>query len=205
MDGYKGLNKQEILRRWYEYVDMRELGDGYTEDGVIYLVPDKEMKKSYCKLLVELHREIAPYRDELMRDFEVNPDDEFLQKCVNGIFKDYPEMKAHLDTFHLEDSEASSHVGTLNPIQRVKKDNPTLWSNGAWLFGSEKKMSDYLESFKGSTTPFIAAEKYLDLQNVNGLGERNTIKILYDLLHEAGVIKCTPNNFYKQLNKARGL
>ena len=203
MDSYKDLNKQEILRRWYAYVDLLEREWTMTADGEIIKVPNNEIAKSYCELLIELHREVAPYRDELMRDFEANPNDEFLQKCVNGIFKEYSdeETRRLIDAFHLEGSETVKPAIT-DPIERLKKENSDLWKDGVWLFGGEGKMVNYLNSLKGGTTPLDAAEKYLNLSNVNNLRERNTKKTLYNLLYETGIIRCKYNNFSKQLKNA---
>ncbi|MBP5219136.1 MAG: hypothetical protein J6034_00345 [Bacteroidaceae bacterium] len=119
MDGYKDLNKQEILRRWYAYVDLLEREWTMTADGKIIKIPNNEIAKAYCELLIELHREVAPFRDELMRDLEANPDDEFLQKCVNGIFKEYSdeENRRLIDDFHLEDGEAPSSDGIAIPAE----------------------------------------------------------------------------------------
>lgn len=203
MDGYKDLNRQEILRRWYAYVDLLEREWTMTADGKIIKIPNNEIAKAYCKVLLELHKAIAPFADEIRRDYEANPDDEFLQKCVNGIFKEYSdeENRRLINAFHLEDSETVTPA-TKDPIEKLKEDNSDLWKDGVWLFGDERKMMDYLSSLKGGTTPLEAAETYLNLSNVNNLRERNTKKILYNLLHETGIIKCSDSNFYKQLNNA---
>ena len=97
------LDRQDIIRRWYAYVDMVEREWTMTPDGEIIKVPNNEIARAYCKILVELHREIMPYRDKLIRAYETDPDDEFLQKCVNGILKDYLEFKSLIDAFHLDD------------------------------------------------------------------------------------------------------
>lgn len=115
MDGYKDLDKREILARWYEYVDLVER-EWTMIDGEIVKKPNDEIAKAYCNVLSGLYRQIGPFADEIRRDYEAGPDDEFLQKA-NGIMKEYKEMKSLIDAFHLEDGEAPSSDGIAIPAE----------------------------------------------------------------------------------------
>lgn len=213
MDSYKDLNKKEILSRWYEFVDLLEREWTMTPDGDIIKIPNDEIAKAYCKVLLKIYKQIEPFADEIKRDYEgikdknlhdiqANDDWDFLRVGA-GVPDNYRELKSLIDAFHLEDSETLAVKETAaNPIQKLMKENPKLWKDGIWLFGAERKLIDYLNGFKGGTTPRKAAERYLDLSNVNSLEESGTKIILYNLLSEAGIIKCTDNNFYKQLGKS---
>lgn len=143
MNSYKDLNKQEILRRWYAYVDLVER-EWTIIDGEIRQIPNNDIAKSYCELLIELHREVAPYRDELMRDFEANPNDEFLQKCVNGIFKEYSdeENRRLINTFHLEDGETLTPADIVIPT-KYKSDFVFLFAGNE--FAAKSFLKDLCE------------------------------------------------------------
>ena len=145
------LNKEDILRRWYIYVDLVEREWTMMPDGEIVKIPNDETAKAYCKVLLDLYKEIAPYRDELMRDFVANPDDEFLQKCVNGIFKDYLDLKPLIDIFHLDD-EPLALDGIMIPIE-YRSDFVFLFGNSDHLAKSFLKELYDVKEKNGKVKP----------------------------------------------------
>lgn len=174
MDGYKDLNKQEILRRWYAYVDLLEREWTMTADGEIIKIPNNDIAKSYCELLIELHREVAPYRDELVRDFEANPNDEFLQKCVNGIFDEYSneEIRRLIDAFHLEESETVTLADIVIP--------------------SEYK-SDFVFLFGGNE--FVAKSFLKDLYEIKGKRNVKAEDVVYYYKQHRGRLNDNGGNY----------
>jgi len=186
MDGYKDLNKQDILRRWYAYVDLVER-EWTIIDGEIRQIPNNDIAKAYCELLIELHREVAPYRDELMRDFEANPDDEFLQKCVNGIFKEYSdeENRRLIDAFHLEESETMTLADIEIPAE-YKSDFVFLFGGNEFVAKSFLKDLYEKKREKGKIEPQDVVYHYIQRRgrlNDNG----GNYQILFNVINKDGL------------------
>ena len=131
MESYNELDKKELLSRWYEYVDLCER-EWTMINGEIVKIPNNEIAKAYCKVLLDIYKQIEPYADEIRRDYEANQDDEFLQKAANGILKEYKEMKSLIDTFHLEDSDDLT-VGSITIPSEYKSDFVFTFGNNEFM------------------------------------------------------------------------
>lgn len=194
MESYKKLNKKEILSRWYEYVDLLDREWTMTPDGDIIKIPNDEIAKAYCKVLLGIYKQIEPFADEIRRDYEAikdknlhdiqaNIDWDFLR--VGARIPDYyRESKSLIDAFHLEDSVLQAVDNIVIPIEH-KSDFVFLFEGSehrAKLFINELNMSlRRVQKIK----PEDVAAAYIKF---NGKRERSFVTTLIDVIGTKCVI-----------------
>ena len=193
MESYNDLNKQEILSRWYEYVDLCER-EWTMIDGEVVKIPNNEIAKAYCKVLLDIYKQIEPYADEIRRDYEAikdknlhdiqgNVDWDFLRVGA-GIPDNYREMKSLIDAFRLEDSGDLTVDNIIIPTE-YKNDFVFLFGNNELV---AKSFLKELYEIKGNkqVKPNDVAFAYRKFHG-RLTEERGNYQVLFDVISEKGL------------------
>lgn len=194
MERYKDLNKKEILSRWYEYVDLLEREWTMTPDGDIIKIPNDEIAKAYCKVLLGIYKQIEPFADEIKRDYEAIKDKNLhdIQANVDwdffrvgaGLPDIYRESKSLIDAFHLEDSEAPTVDNIIIPTE-YKSDFVFLFGNNEHVAKSFLK-SLYESKKNGQVKPNDVAFTYRKYHG-KPTEEGGNYQVLYDVIGKNGL------------------
>lgn len=194
MDSYKDLNKKEILSRWYEYVDLVEREWTMTPDGDIIKIPNDEIAKAYCKVLLKIYKQIEPFADEIKRDYEAikdkklhdiqaNVDWDFLRVGA-AIPDNYRELKSLIDAFHLEDNEVTA-VGDIAIPAVYRSDFVFLFGNNEFVAKSFLKKLYEIKS-SGQVKPNDVAFTYKEYHG-KPTEEGGNYQALYDVIGKDGL------------------